>query len=86
METRRFPSDSGTSERRDRVHFHQLAVVQFRHRNDILVCGNLKDAVGRGVDDQRARSHVLGSKFLDDLDLLETVLKHFVDTVAHGFG
>jgi hypothetical protein len=30
------------------------------------VCGNLKDAVGRGVDDQRARSHVLGSKFLDD--------------------
>ena len=41
--------------------------VKFRDRDDLLVGGDLKHAVGRGVDDGRAGLQVLPAQFLDDL-------------------
>ena len=44
-----------------------LAVaIQLRDRHDVFVRGNLKHAVGRRVDDQRAGAHVLGAELVDD--------------------
>ena len=34
--------------------------------NDVLVRGDLKHAVGRGVDDRLARAHVFGAEVVDD--------------------
>ena len=41
--------------------------VQLGKRDHLFVRGDLEDAVGRGVDDGRARAHVLFAQFLDDL-------------------
>ena len=40
--------------------------IQLRHRHDVLVRGNLEDAVGRRVDDRRSGAHVLGPELVDD--------------------
>ena len=41
--------------------------VKFPQRNHLFVRGYLEDAVGRRVDDGRARPHVRSPQFLDDL-------------------
>ena len=43
---------------------HPILLVD---RNDVFVRGNLKHAVGRGIDDGLSRAHVLGAELLDDL-------------------
>ncbi len=40
--------------------------IQLRHRHDVLVRGDLEDAVGGGVDNRRAGSHVFRSQLVDD--------------------
>ena len=42
-------------------------LVQLPERDHLFVRRDLKNAVGRGVDDRRAGAHVLLAKFLDDL-------------------
>ena len=41
-------------------------LVQLEQRNHFFMRGDLKDAVGRGVDDRRAGPHVLLAELLDD--------------------
>ena len=41
--------------------------IQLGDRHDLFVRGDLEDAVGRRVDDQRAGAHVLGAELVDDL-------------------
>jgi hypothetical protein len=70
---------AGRAQKRTRnhaAHFRRTAqniarrlanLIQFPQRDDLFVRRHLEHAVGGRVDDGRARAHVLGAQFLNDL-------------------